>query len=238
MTIYGKIKFKDAIIVDEKLLCELEEIILTFYKEINYSCILSSDDSIDFESLEELLNYENTKMRKIERLKISFGHFNEIVFKPTISAFCSYKYTVEGTFKTEDNNNSILFPKKIQDALEKNKQSKWYTIITKISLMHFMSLLFGASIGSSVSLLYTKGINISQETGYIPSIVNLGIAFGILCILFAIIFSKCRNILLPPIAFKIGEQIKEIEKGRDLFSKIVWGVVVAFLISLFAGLLI
>ena len=117
MTIRGKIKFKDAIIVDEKLLRELEEIILSFYDKIEYSCRLCNDNTIDFASLAELLDYENTKIRKIERLKISFGVYNEIVFEPSLSFWCSYKYTVEGTFITEDNDKGILFTDKIEKAL-------------------------------------------------------------------------------------------------------------------------
>lgn len=234
MTIRGKIKFKDAIIVDEKLLRELEEIILSFYDKIEYSCRLCNDNTIEFASLAELLDYENTKIRKIERLKISFGAYNEIVFEPSLSFWCSYKCTVEGAFITEDNDKGILFSDKIEKALDKNRQSKWYTILTKISLAHFGMLCFAMSLVSSMDIVITKGLN-SQYLSYNPIFINFGFVIGIIFILFGIMLSKCRNVLLPPIAYKIGEQIKEIERGRDIFSKIVWGIIIAFIVSLLAG---
>ena len=235
MVIQGKISCKDAIIVDERLLHELEEIILEFYPEVAYSCNLCNGNKMEFKSLEELLSYENTKIRKIVSLSISYGYFNEIIFKPIFEMFSSYEYTVQGTFKTQDHDASILFSEKINDALNKNKQSKWYTIITKISIFHFFILLFIFSLICNIFLLFTKGFNASQEIGFTPTIVSLSIAFMFICVFFGIILSKCRDALLPPIAFKIGEQIKEIEKGRELFSKIFWGVFIAFLISVLAG---
>ena len=87
MTIHGQIRFKDALIVDEKLLRELEKVILKFYESVSYSCNLCNDDKIIFNSLEELLNYENSKIRKIVRLSISFGHYNDIVIEPDRAYF-------------------------------------------------------------------------------------------------------------------------------------------------------
>lgn len=238
MKIHGKIRFKDAIVVDEKLLRELEEIILSFYTHISFSCDLCNDDTISFGSLEELLNYDNAKIRKIVSLTMSFsscGAYNKIQFDPDISLFSSYKYTVQGTFETEDMDKSILFSEKIKNSLNKHKQSIWYTLITKMCMMHFLILLLLFSFGSTFYLVFTKGINISKEMGYSPITINLGIAFMFFCMLFGYVFSKCRNTLLPPIAYKIGEQIKEIEKGRDLFSKIFWGVIITFAISVLVG---
>lgn len=87
MTIHGKIAFKDAIIVDKKLLKEMEKVILNFYDKVSYSCMLSNDNRIDFDTLDELLSYENPKIRKIIRLSITFGYSSEIVFEPSFAFF-------------------------------------------------------------------------------------------------------------------------------------------------------
>lgn len=235
MKIQGKIKFKDAIVVDEKLLRELTDIILSFYKYINFSCFLCNDSKIEFDTLDELLDFDNNRIRKIERMSISFGYSNEIVFKPTIGIFSSYKYTVEGTYITEKYDEGILFHEKIRNALDKNKQSKWYTIITKISILYFCIAVSSFFLGYTIASLYAEGINASPKIQYTITDIALSITIGLILILLAGMLSKFRNVLLPPIVYKIGEQIKEIEKRRDLFSKIFWGVIVAFFVSILAG---
>ena len=235
MTLHGNIKFKDAIIVDEKLLRELEEIILNFYDEISYSCLLCNDDKITFDSLDELLNYENVKTRKIERLSISFGYFNEIEFKTEMAMFSSYKSTVQGTFITEKYDESVLFTEKIKNALTKNRQSRWYTLMTKFSYFHFTMFLLAFTVGLCIYILFVSKTKINQATSYVPMYFCFGIAFSVLLLLISFLLSRIRNALLPPIAYKIGEQIKEIDRGRDLFGKIFWGIIVTFVISLLVG---
>ncbi len=70
MTIHGKITFKDAIIIDGKLLKELESVILENFTKIKYEGSLCNGDSILFDSLSELLQYENINQRKLIELKL------------------------------------------------------------------------------------------------------------------------------------------------------------------------
>ncbi len=235
MILRGKIEYKNAIQVDEKLLRELESIILEFFKEVGYLCILCNGDIINFDSLDELLDYENTKTRKITIMSIKYGYYNEIVFKCRNSLFFSYGYTVEGTYRMDNSDSSILFSEKIKNALDKNKQSNWYTIITKISLIQVCAVLFILSLGN---IIYGHAIGVHSNLTYTVEIVNLQIAIALIMMGLSIFLAKCRNMLLPPIAYKIGEQTKEIEKRRDLFSKIFWGVIVAFVVSIITSLII
>ncbi len=230
MNIYGKIRFKDAIIIDEKLLRDLENTISQFFGKVSYSCRLCNDNRIEFESLDELINFENVKIRKIVSLSMKFNCINEIEFEPDISFFSSYKYTVQGTFNTDDLDKSVLFQEKVKAILDRNKQDRWYIILTKMNYMHLCLASFIFSTCSTIYAIYTGGLE--QKISYNPLIFNLSISIGVVFFILAVILSKFRNVLLPPVAFKIGEQIKEIEKGRNLFSKIFWGVIVAFIVSL------
>lgn len=228
MTIHGKITFKDAIIIDEKLLKELENVILETFTNIKYEGRLCNDDIILFDSLSELLQYENINQRKLVKLKIEFD-YNVIEFYPTISGICSYKYTVSGSYATKDTDTSILFERKIKNILEKHKRKKWYTLLTKISTMHFGIFILGLSTISTIYSVLKEGV-IGGIT-YTANSINLGIILAILLIIVSAILAKCRNFLLPPISFMIGEQVEEIKKNENLFSKIFWGVVVTFVVS-------
>lgn len=230
MTIHGKITFKDAIIVDKKLLEELEKVILIYYDKVSYSCKLCNDNRIDFDTLDELLNYENPKIRKIIRLSIMFGYPSEIVFEPSFAYFSSYKYTVEGTYQINDLDKSVLFQEKIKDLLNRSKQDKWYTILTKINIVQFWIVMLAFCTCTLLYSLFTNGLK--QESSFSLLIFIVCIIISTIFHIFGYILSKFRIFLLPAIAYKIGEQIKEIEKGRELSNKIFWGIIVAFIVSL------
>lgn len=228
MRIHGKIQFKEAIIVDKKLLTDLEAVILSFFKKVIYKCKLCNDDNIEFESLEELLNYQNNKSRKIVSLEIKFD-CNKINFGPTFSMYNGYRCTVSGEYEVYDSDMSILFSEKVKRVLENGRRSKWYTFLTKISMMHFIIFILAISIGTTIHSVIKEGV-VGKEVYTINSL-NLSMVIVILIIVISVILAKCRNALLPAISFMIGEQIQEIKRNEDRFSKIFWGILVAFIVS-------
>ena len=236
MVIYGKINFKEAIIVDEKLLRELEVVILEFFSNVVYTCTLCNEDRIDFSSLEELLGYENMSKRKIERLKLSFGYYNELVFEKTFSFCSSYKNTVTCEFSSEDYNSSILFQEKIKNILEKGKREWWYTAISKITMLHFAIAFLNLGIFLNLREFFLKGVAAFSEEVFHISALTIIIFFLVYFV--TIIMSKFRERLIPAISFMIGEQIGQIKKGEELFSKFFWGVIVAFIVSVITTLIL
>lgn len=235
MTIHGKITFKDAIIIDERLLTELENVILENFTNIKYEGRLSNGDDILFDSLSELLQYENIDQRKLVKLKVKFD-YNEMEFYPSFGGICSYKYTVQGSFTTNDKDISILFEKKIKDILERHKRKKWYTLLTKVSLIHFGLLMIGIYSIPAIYLVMKEGM-LGGNT-YTTNSINFSMILAMLFIVISIVLAKCRSILLPPVSFMIGEQVEEIKKRENLFSKIFWGVIVAFVVSFIVAKLV
>lgn len=229
MTIHGKIQFNEAIIVDEKLLTNLEEVILSYYSKVTYECKLHNEDMVEFESLKELLNYKNIKSRKIVMLKVKFD-YNEIYFEPTLSKISSYSHTVFGIYKMDDSDKSILFSKKVEEILENGRRSKWYTFVTKFSMMYFLMFILVLSIGNAIYSIVKEGV--MGGNIYTINSLNLSLMLAILLLVISIFLAKCRDALLPPISFMIGEQVEEIEKQKNLFDKIFWGIIVAFVVSL------
>lgn len=234
----GRIKYKNAIYVDEKLLKELEEIILVYYKTINYRATLYNGDTIVFDSLTELLQYENVEERRIISLLIGFDIGNEIIFeeKSGYSLFSSYQYTVTGNYSMNNTDDSILFTNKIYAALNKNKRRIWYTIVTKISMMHFSLILL---IVSFSLYLYLKFTTVATEAIYITA--DTWLLSCLYCLIFfsvSFIMAKIRKRVLPSISYMIGEEIKRIQKGEALISNIFWGIIVAFGVSVVCSLIL
>ncbi len=98
-----------------------------------------------------------------------------------------------------------------------------------MSVVHFEIFILGLSTISTIYAVMKEGV-MGGDT-YTTNSLNLGILLGMLLIVISAILAKCRNVLLPPISFMIGEQVEEIKKRESLFSKIFWGVVVAFAVS-------
>ena len=128
------------------------------------------------------------------------------------------------------------FEKKIKDILERHKRKKWYTLLTKVSLIHFGLLMIGIYSIPAIYLVMKEGM-LGGNT-YTTNSINFSMILAMLFIVISIVLAKCRSILLPPVSFMIGEQVEEIKKRENLFSKIFWGVIVAFVVSFIVAKLV
>ena len=62
--------FNKAIIVDANMLSEMQKVILEYCDNIEYRAYLENRDKIEFESLDELLEFENSKRNRINEIYI------------------------------------------------------------------------------------------------------------------------------------------------------------------------
>ena len=62
--------FNKAIVVDANMLLEMQRIILEYCSNIEYRVCLENKDRIDFESIEELIEFENSKINRISEIYI------------------------------------------------------------------------------------------------------------------------------------------------------------------------
>lgn len=236
MELRGNIRFTEAIVVDEKLLVQLENTLLEFYDDVLYSVKLCNGDLIKFNNLQEMLDYENIDERKIESLQIGFNIIDELNFYPTYSAFCSYKCTVSGTYRMDNSDKSILFSNKVNDALKKARRPQWYTVITKISMFHFLivELIICFFLLGYIYIKEGELTEVSFTATYFISCMLSSIMIILLCGL----FSKIRKYFFPSISYMIGEQIVKIEALNKLYGNIFWCVIVAFIVSVFSALVL
>lgn len=238
MELHDKMGYRKAVIVDENMLLELDKCIKRFFPSLpQYSADLIDESTINFESLEELLQYDNFGDKSIKFLRITFGYSNRIVFKQTSSLIHSYKYSLSIEYITKSVNDSTLFKKELFNIFEKGRRSWYYTFITKFSLMYvFMTLFFLLAIFYGVS--YLKGILKVSDTELSVGIFDIWLISITLIILGTHLLSQIRTAVFPVVAYKIGEQKKQIERRDDLLSKFFWGVIVAGVVSAIISVLI
>ncbi len=227
MKIKGKIIFKKALVVDEKLLRNMDEIIVKYYNKTSYSVITISKDTIEFSSLDELLKYDNYGKMKIKKLHIDFGFNNDLRFEITPDIIKSYDATVTGNFEINDLNNCEDFKREIITVLSMNTQSSIINLFSKFSSMHLGILgIFVWFLSCFWSVFVNEGehnitiYNICVYIGFFSAFVLF------VCVLIEIIHKNLFN----PLIYSIGNGVKEYERMKSLRINIFWGVIVAIAI--------
>ena len=239
MELHDKMGYTKAIIVDECMLTELDQCIRKFFPSSSpcYSAELLDESRVNFESLDELLQYDNFGDKAIKFLKVNFGYSNSLIFKQTISFFHSYKYSLTIEYVTKNMDNSVLFKKEMFKIFEKVRRPWHYTFVTKFSMMYFwIAFLFWLVIFSGMS--YFKGMHEFKDTPLSVSLFNTWIISTASILFAAYLLSRIRKVLFPVISYKIGEQKKHIERRDDLISKFFWGVIVTGIVSVIISILI
>lgn len=234
MKLYDKFGYKKAITVDEKVLIELDECIRKYFSSPQYKAQLLDGSSIVFESLEELLAYDNVGKKSFMYLNVDFGYSNSLEFKPSISWVHSYGYSVSAEYVTKEKNDSILFKEELYKIMEKGKRSRFYTFITKVSMFYFLCIVAGLGIGL-FGTLFLLGVNTTSSTVVTMDTINMWCVSAFLILLISYILSSIRKRIFPVISFKLGDGIKVVERLNDLRSKCFWGVIVAGIVSVITG---
>lgn len=226
MLISGNIKFKKAIIVNRNLLEKIEAIILEYFNGIRYYAVLENDDTIVFESLDELLEYDNYKFRKLKRLSILTDKEFELIFYEDYSLLHNYNNTVVGKYITKNNDDSILIVEKIQNALDKSKQPLHYRLFSKFSIAYMVIALGIISFIMNILKIpsYEKEYTISEYFNNVLIIVFI-------LMIIAKVVEKVINYFFQPIIFQWGLEVERINKIKNLRSNIFWVIFVGTLLT-------
>lgn len=230
MKIKGKIECKSAVIVNDTFLKNIDSIISKYFIKPTYSAIILSGDSIEFDSLEELLNYENGLTEKIVSLNIDYGYYNSIRIS---SMEDSYDSSILIFYITDDSDTKVLFDTEIKNEINKISTSKLYSFISSSSISRISFIIFLIfTMISIVSYFYGGQSSIKQLTILFNPLLYLAFVFAVfvyLGILFGI-----RDIirkLFPSVVFYLGMEKERYNKIKDIRKNIFWCVIVAFILA-------
>lgn len=230
MIINSTYEFKSAIIVDESLLREIDELIKEDNREPEYTAYLENRDEIEFESIDELVHYDNYENGRIKELLIKAGSGLLIDFSIRVSPIVRYRSSVEVDFISKSSEESELIKIRFKSILKKHKQSVMHTFISKISLPS-LAMVIGLSGISTIMAMYSyynsnniKNIPLKDE------LLGLVIIFSIL--LFFVFGSFMQKKFFSPIVYSIGYRKKELEKESKIKWNIIWTIIIPVAISL------
>ena len=225
--------WKHAILVKEIDLKGITESVSQYYSESTFEVHCNEGSRITFQSLNDLLEYENPNFRRIESISMYFdtgGRECRVLIRLSVSGSDSCGIHIE------DNDDSRSF--NVANEIEKRLRSckPWYSFLLRFSLSTYflIALLAIATImtwvqafsgdlkESQIPLIYKPFI-------YLPFLIVIGIIF--------IVLDKVWEWIFPKVWFCIGRQKDELEKRSSVRSKLLIGIGLALLVGIAANLI-
>ena len=211
-----------AFVIDDMKLKKLTELLEDSLGSVNFSVKCAGGRSYNFESVEDLINYENPKSKKILKLYL-FVHSADDRRSSLIS-FDSDSGIIPGIYmKLEVEENELLtLEDKIEDVIAGMRP--WYNIMSRLSIWIIIGVTFLIAIASLI-ILKLSGImeNVDADTRYSVSRV---IVFGTAALIGYPVY-KMLSTCFPRGVFAIGQ-------GKSRFSNLkkFHGVMVSIIIGL------
>lgn len=234
MIISGKYKRKKAILVTPERLRELSDILLKHCERIEYNARTKAGTRIEFESIEELLSYDNFKTRRIVELELTGYRGYSRVIEVSLgdqnySILLNYGSTIRCDYKLSTIDEESILLNNIKTWFEKSKCSYWFLGKFSLSGMVFVPsffISFVRFVSGSKAEFDTSNIHI----WLILALVTIGM-IGIWGLIGFIDEHFLAN-LFPAVAFKWGEEAERYDKWGKYRSNLLWGVIIAIIIGL------
>jgi len=200
--------------------------------DIRVDC--ADDVSRDFTSVRELIAYENPKAKEIRRIHLT-ARSDDYSKRATIDLSASRWRGISLDYTARDDVVSRLRTESINIIAG---MRPWYSIMHQVdfvstSLFAYMFLWFGLVAVVAFKLVPVSDPNESNpnSSAFAQLVVFGGIAalFGI-----GIILNRFRDSIFPRAVFTIGQG----ESRFNQLERFQWGVIIAFLASFAAGLVI
>lgn len=215
--------YKKPLLVNEKMIQEILEEIKRVCEFVSYESELENGDNVVFESLDELLKYENYYGERIVTLRFkgrseSFNDYVDIELKVREGVF---KITSIADFyiKTSNADNKNLIKNNLSNIMEHHKQDKIYSFFSLTSFFNSLKwIIWFILLGTNILWITTK-----YDFGniiLIPSILT------IIVFIFEVIYKKKRGKVFNPLVFYIGEEKELYDKRKASRSSFFWTVIV------------
>lgn len=207
----------------------MDELISEYFDKIVYSAQLINGDEIKFESVQELVAYDNFSNHALKSICINFGIGNYIRIEPSPSIICAYASTLEMKFEVDSSDKSEEIKRKVRTICEKHKQTVMYIMASKFTFMHICFLMITISFFANLNVLIIHkpdDVKISGSLAVATFTVGT-VIFLLISTILSYVVKRC----FPAIVFYLGENIKNVEKRSKTRSDIFWGIIVAGIVS-------
>lgn len=228
-------KYKEYIVLNKEEITHIKDLVQRYCECIEFESETVDGSKIEFESFEELLSYSNFGEDKIKSLNIHGSNPYNSSLKNKInidfgSRYYSDECYVSCSYSFESKDDEIVFQQSFDSILKRcNENQKTYILGRLLFLILCFLLEFRVIISLLVASYHEKVLGV----GIFCSILLLGLAVG-LSALFNLIWKKT----FLPIVFAWGAELKHEEKMSHIRSNIIWGIIVASIVSVILSFVI
>lgn len=182
-----------------------------------------------FDNISELLKYENPKTKRIISLQLQaysddFKKQAEVEFIDE-SYFCGIKINIEA----KDDLVTLLRSNLLDIT---SSLRPWYYVVNKINVYYISIILYVPFILGTIAVILPSIEDLEPSiqlslAGWLTLLLISSLYF-----ISAYLIQRFRALIFPSSTFLIGQEVQRI----DILDKWRWGGVIAFLVSLAAGI--
>ncbi len=229
---------KYSIIVNEEELKSLINFLDSQYSPIEIVAKCNDGSTLTTSKIEDIINFENSKFRKIEIIEISFGKIYSQGGNVEFNGKYRFLQTCNFTVKDIDDAKALKVSQEIEARFEECKT--WYSLLIKfppsitISIIYFLIWIPSLWI-KLLSNTYKSSPNIS-----IIDLINIiGFLSPVVLLYFVSInyLDKVWAWLFPRVWFDIGKQKAEFQKRAKIRSWVFGGVILALILGILASVI-
>ena len=232
MKVSKEFSVKKALILDQGKMAELNDELCQYCDKVTWEATSKNDANIEFDSFQELMQYDNFDDERIVRLIVE-GRYNcerviRIDFNPLGVPFWAYGKTMK-CYLSADSSSTI---KKLEDNMRRftMKIIASYWLLGKISLINSLAVLGSINIMYNfIAGSFSKPASISFFWSILITLISGALVY---CVW---LLDKLIRVLFPPVAFVWGEEIKRNDRlagHRKWFAGAFWTVVLGIIASL------
>lgn len=229
-------KYDKAIIIESDMLIDLDKEIKKLCNNIKYKAELVNRDEIEFESLEELIGYENSKDNYLQKISIwaddGLRHTNNIIMyiEPQNCNIPQLYTTVRAVITTDNIDKISLFNEKIEHLCDRYCQDKTYQFFSRTGIFSKLGIAsWGIILGYLVA--ETQGrINVKMW-------FDVLILIPLIYLLLVNLIGKYKKRYYPPIVFYIGDGIKNYNELKSKRSNFFWTVCIGGSLTIIVGII-
>lgn len=229
-------EYKKAIIADVDMIMNLSEEINKICNKIDYSAELINGDELEFNSIDELLAFENSKDNQFKKIEIfaidSEKRTNEIRVYMKDSAGNSFfsDCGVRFVIHTDNIDTITIFKEKAIHICERHSQSNAYNFLSKTNLFRFLGYFSLGVVLSCVIIMFQSKFKVNTIFLYI------GCLFSVYLMAKDFI-EKTRKKYFHMIVFYLGDGIKIYDDQKSKRNSFFWSVIIGGGLTIIVGII-
>lgn len=228
---------KHSLVIDEKDIQSIHDLLLEAYDECKVSFSCSEGSKLECDSLGDLFDYDNPKFRRITEIILKGGerhaNFGEVII------FDRSYGNANLSFYGKDDARTLKLANDIESHLEECKP--WFSCLSRISItlvIPMIPLVVGAA---NVWITFLKGeLLLNSDNGW-----GNGSIYGVyLSLPFVVLYICCLNQIerawkwmFPSVFFRTGRQQEEYRKRENLQKFVFIGIGLTIFLGVISNLI-